>query len=551
MPRQPPRLLIKAARRSLPLGYWEAGPDDYQHILLDDHLATSENLIASFTSELDAHRRRIRETEPSRHEALFAEYEESYTALQAQLEWTARIRDTTKLELYFHLLAALFHSVVRTLKLEDPAMTSSKSEHWLHERQALGSWVVSTLENFQPELREVGASERLNSLRLLQAIAQIDYVALPALSSATADDPAIHNAVRALRAALATLAARSSLQDKQSERNYWRSKCYRHLAMASIKETALARALLFLANSGFFVRNVLDDGLRGELSSELRRGYAEATLLTGDLSLARSFIEGSEFQLESIGQYIPDDARDVSSPFPSLRVRFLLIRHAERDSDAQRRFGFSGSITERGRGEFQYLLSKTVAIVRERMLASRVIIVTSEPLDAEAQQLSRDIQSRSDVAVDVLAGSDWNPINVGRFRNLSEMEAQFQFPGEHRILMEYRYGVVDGFNLSFPGGESVRSFEERIAQALAGVFDLLSEEGTAGSLPDALASTVIVLYGHTSTVTAVFNLLSDLNRPPSTIPSYAFRAIETGTVVEADFDLLHRRFGAEIHREER
>jgi broad specificity phosphatase PhoE len=96
--------------------------------------------------------------------------------------------------------------------------------------------------------------------------------------------------------------------------------------------------------------------------------------------------------------------------------------------------------------------------------------------------------------------SELESIESGDLTGLTEDDAEEHFPEVMRLLREYRANRRDGYEVQLPGGESVRHLTMRVAKLL--LEDLFVED----------PAHTAVLIAHTSSITALLNILSALDR---------------------------------------
>jgi broad specificity phosphatase PhoE len=543
-------LIRRTAAGELKFGYWDHSKDDFDAVLLDDHLATIPSFHQAFDTQLRVQMKLLYNSTRGEGKAILAEFQRAFELIRLQIEWAMQIRETSKLQSYLELANLLLPYLTRALKQKDKSMSKPESLRWLARRRDFGLEVTSFLSELLSQPHENSEERFWSELTVLQAITAVDNIALPQLESAEAHSKEVDAAETVLLDALQTLHSVSGYAVESADVNYWRSKCYRHLAMVAIKQIAPRRALFRLANSGFFIRHVRGDEGRKELSQELLRGYAEVHSLMGNKTVAKEFLRETTYRIQDIGRYIPHDALgEVEYDDVAARLKLLLIRHQERETDEQRQFGFNGKITARGQREFRYLGDTASKIVGENF--HEVVITASQYLEEEASEFAKRIRnSRTDSApeVRVKVSDQWNSIDVGRFRGLTEPEAKLLDPGRYSVLERYRLRVEDGFSLEFPGGENVREFEERIAVRFAELLDDICADRTEEDLATNLPTRLVVVYGHTSTITALLNLCCDFRQKHLHKSIYGFHPIQTGTVVEGLLDLKARSWAAQEHR---
>jgi broad specificity phosphatase PhoE len=138
-----------------------------------------------------------------------------------------------------------------------------------------------------------------------------------------------------------------------------------------------------------------------------------------------------------------------------------------------------------------------------RLLAERV-----------AEQILRSVET--DASLD--------SIDSGDLTGLTELDAEELFPEIMLKLHAYRQNRMDGYVLEFPGGESVRNLTMRVAR-------FLLETVYATDVPP-----VVVIVGHNSSVTAILNIVSALDRKPVD-SSYRYHDVPVASVTKILCDL--------------
>jgi broad specificity phosphatase PhoE len=86
-------------------------------------------------------------------------------------------------------------------------------------------------------------------------------------------------------------------------------------------------------------------------------------------------------------------------------------------------------------------------------------------------------------------------IDSGSLSGMTEIAARKAFPEVMYAKDRYRLGILNGYNVTYPNGESVVEFQQRVVSALA---DILHE----------VKSPLVVFVGHQSTITAVLSWMT-------------------------------------------
>jgi broad specificity phosphatase PhoE len=505
------------------------------------------DLIESFRFTIGQHQQSVRRMGHDSRAKLVVHLTEAVTLIEQQCRWAVGANAVWPFLRYVALGHVAYPALISLLRMGDPGMRGHQSQQWLERRLRFGTSATDFLQDVQLSLEgNTTHSVLIARLCFWQAAMMVDYVALPMLSSAESDTLTAVSAMDTLERA-DKLLGNGLGPTQDNEIYYWRSKLYRHLAMACIKIGACGPALLYLAVSSLYGRHVQDRDLFSELSIELMRGYAEAHKILGNDSLVDRFLRRTPFTKADIAKYVGSiDAQALDR----LPIHVVLIRHGERRSDEHRRFGFDADVTDRGRREFNYV-GRTLRQLLDEAGTGTAFIYSSPQLKNEAEDLrSQIVRESSGLMAEIIVDSRLQPIDVGVFRGLSEIEAQNRYPGTYRDLQEYRLSYLDGYNLRFPDGEGVYEFDRRIMDVFCEILADLAgcNRFTRQEFLLSVQSRSVVFFGHTSTLTAILNMLRSLGHESLEIARYGFEPIETGSITELRVDLARRARQGEARR---
>ncbi|HEX8000865.1 MAG TPA: histidine phosphatase family protein [Pyrinomonadaceae bacterium] len=174
----------------------------------------------------------------------------------------------------------------------------------------------------------------------------------------------------------------------------------------------------------------------------------------------------------------------------SLVKSIYLIRHAESVKNIGERFGdpkAQFSLTDEGIRQAENL-AKLLSMELEDYDPENIVIVSNQ--ESRANQTARVLYEKLHLQLLVL--DELNPIDSGYLSGMSELDAWNLYPEIMRKKEKYRKGLLDGYQLMYPGGESVVHFQGRVMKAF---FSVISEQ----------AQDVFLFVGHQSTITAILS----------------------------------------------
>src|SRR6185503_11472620 len=144
----------------------------------------------------------------------------------------------------------------------------------------------------------------------------------------------------------------------------------------------------------------------------------------------------------------------------------FLIRHAESMKNVADRFGDPQtrfSLTAKGKNRTAELVKWLTLELGS--LKDVLIVSNQEPRAHQTATILRGYFGAPLVIIDGL-----NPIDSGLLSGLTEDDARRMFPEIMEKKESYRNGILDGYDLVYPGGESVADFQRRVIHAFIGVL---------------------------------------------------------------------------------
>ncbi|MGH8336284.1 MAG: histidine phosphatase family protein [Gammaproteobacteria bacterium] len=203
---------------------------------------------------------------------------------------------------------------------------------------------------------------------------------------------------------------------------------------------------------------------------------------------------------------------------PGQTTTLLLVRHVSTVKNSQNVFGrISTLLAAEADAEVRHIQAAVRSYVTGRPTGTRVFSAPADGAIAVAESLARTLNW--DLQIEPALDS----IESGRFSGLTEEIVQRRFPAIMTRIRAYRRGTADGFSIEFPGGETVRSLSLRVAR-------FLIEKVITFPMPQ-----LTVVVGHTSSLTALLNILTALDRnPPS--GEYRYFDIPVASLTEISVD---------------
>jgi broad specificity phosphatase PhoE len=259
---------------------------------------------------------------------------------------------------------------------------------------------------------------------------------------------------------------------------------------------------------------------RGLANVSARRGRFEASQFYEKLAGSLSEESGNKMHSTptSRSPYMSGNAKVLRTSL-NRKTRLYAIRHPLTKKNQKEMFGrHPGILPETGKEQLKGIASRLVANLGA-IPNSDIQIYSSEAKSAcvLAEQIADQVQR----PVEVTASLD--SIDSGELTGLTEFDAQEMFPEIMHDLRLYRENQMDGYVLEFPGGESVRNLTMRVARFLLETVYVAS------------TFRVVVIVGHNSSITAVLNIISALDRNPLH-SSYLYHDVPVGSVTRISYD---------------
>ena len=262
--------------------------------------------------------------------------------------------------------------------------------------------------------------------------------------------------------------------------------------------------------------------LRGLARMASKQGDAAAVEKLVDRSIAFSASIGGDFHARAEGETIRGLGADLQSAGSIVdgQYHLLLLRHPISIKNERQTFGrqLLTRLPEVG--------SKQITLVTE--LLSRFLSRSgfkSPPLYSGDSKvtllLAESISDR--IGVQTQVDASLNSIDSGELTGYTEADAAEWVPELYSRLLKYRRHELDGFDLVFPEGESVRDLTMRLAL-------FLTQRVYSQGSPDC-----VVLIGHNSSITAIINLVTAIDRQDND-PSYRYFDVPLGKVMRVVID---------------
>ncbi len=170
----------------------------------------------------------------------------------------------------------------------------------------------------------------------------------------------------------------------------------------------------------------------------------------------------------------------------------ILIRHSESLKNIRDLFGdekTSFNITKKGKidsialaGKIQHFLGKNNT--------NHLTLLTSPDLRSfETTKIVSETLGCEFNVIDTLL-----PIKAGELSGISENEAKILYPELMKRKQLFRDGILNGYEISYPGGEDVRQFQERI---MVDFFRIIN-----------LQKSLFCIISHQSVITAILSFFN-------------------------------------------
>jgi acetyltransferase-like isoleucine patch superfamily enzyme/broad specificity phosphatase PhoE len=171
-------------------------------------------------------------------------------------------------------------------------------------------------------------------------------------------------------------------------------------------------------------------------------------------------------------------------------MRLLLIRHGESEKNLTDSFGdrHAGSgLTDNGLRESKHLASLLSAELASFRRSELLLLSSPEPRASRSAEIIGQT-----LGIDLIVDESLNPIDSGDLSGLTEVEARRAHPDLMHKKDLYRAGRLNGFDLSYPHGEAVAAFQNRV---VTGFLDIIRGHDAH----------VTIVVGHQSTITALLS----------------------------------------------
>jgi broad specificity phosphatase PhoE len=207
----------------------------------------------------------------------------------------------------------------------------------------------------------------------------------------------------------------------------------------------------------------------------------------------------------------------------------FLVRHPEAIKNIKNEFGrhMLNLLTpdgEKQKKAMSCMLSKIIPCGNEdnSTIFSGTSVVTSSLAEEIAFNLNRK----------VIYDNSLDSINSGDLTGYNEDDAAVMFPDLLNKIKSYRKLELDGYAINFPQGESVRDLTIRLSKFL--LERVYTDRGPQ----------YCVLVGHNSSITAILNIISAVDRWPVD-SSYLYKEVPFGKIIKITF----KQFDSQINIE--
>ena len=150
-----------------------------------------------------------------------------------------------------------------------------------------------------------------------------------------------------------------------------------------------------------------------------------------------------------------------------------LIRHGESTKNVNNLFGDENaifSLTEKGVADTKTLANNIASIISKN----------SNPYDFYSSPDIRSTTTANILTVPLSADfqiiHSLQPICAGKLSGISEEKADIDYPELMRTKKLYREGKLDGYLISYPNGESVKDFQDRVVSDFKNILSINSND---------------------------------------------------------------------------
>ena len=170
--------------------------------------------------------------------------------------------------------------------------------------------------------------------------------------------------------------------------------------------------------------------------------------------------------------------------------RIFLIRHAESTKNIHEQFSdpsIQFHLTEQGKQqalEVAQILSKSLQGYDQK----EIVVVTNQ----EKRTLQSAQIISGELKVTLVITKELMPMDSGHLRGMSEASAKIEYPELMDKMEMYKRGLLDGYDIAYPGGDNVEEFQNRVIKEFFSILKQHQQE-------------VIVMIAHRSTITAILS----------------------------------------------
>ena len=274
--------------------------------------------------------------------------------------------------------------------------------------------------------------------------------------------------------------------------------------------------------------SILHEMERLEMQSGILRGIASITKKINQMDISEKYLEKSIILAKEIGDeyHATTETKFIQEAESVLRKKLFedftlyLVRHPSAPKNAAATFGrhMLTHLTKEGESQVNTIIKKLSDNIN---IASTKNILFYSATSKVTHILSNKISKH--LNAEVIYEKLLDPIHSGDLTGYSEDQATRYFPDIIDKLFSYRQNKLDGYELSFPNGESVRELTLRLTK-------FLLEKVYFNGCPQNC-----IVVGHNSSITAILNILTAIDRWPVD-SSYKYFEVPVGSIMKINFD---------------
>lgn len=281
----------------------------------------------------------------------------------------------------------------------------------------------------------------------------------------------------------------------------------------------------------FGISNAISDcNNRILMQAGILKGLANNCIESNRHELSKKFIDksitlykmiGDEYHENEVNKMKQLPSEFTSNDYPGFNNQVIyLVRHPIAIKNKKNSFGrrMLDNLSEDGKkqiGRVSNILLKDITEISKEDI--EIYSASSNVTNILADEISIRINKEVHIATEI------DSIDCGELTGYSEEDADRKFPSVMKELKSFRNGQLDGFKLNFPGGESIEIFYVRFAKLL--LDRLYTSSGPR----------LLILVAHQSSITALLNILTSLDRHPMD-PSYRYFEVPLGSVIKVVID---------------